>query len=77
MQPAARDGGHSAPGHGTNDGGLMLDMSAMKAADVVLWSGDPFSIYTKAELVFNDHPLIVGEPMPQPKPATDSQRIVA
>ncbi|HEU4699937.1 MAG TPA: amidohydrolase [Gemmatimonadales bacterium] len=25
-----------------------------KAADVVLWSGDPFSVYTKAEKVYND-----------------------
>ena len=25
-----------------------------KRADVVLWSGDPFSVYTKAEKVFNE-----------------------
>jgi imidazolonepropionase-like amidohydrolase len=25
-----------------------------KAADVVVWSGDPFSIYSKAEKVFNE-----------------------
>ena len=29
-----RDGGHSAPGFGTNDGGLVLDMSAMRTVRV-------------------------------------------
>ena len=29
-----------------------------KAADVVLWSGDPFSVYARAELVFNDGWLV-------------------
>ena len=29
-----RDGGHSAPGYGTNDGGLVIDMSAMKGIRV-------------------------------------------
>ncbi len=29
-----------------------------KAADVVLWSGDPFSVYSKAERVWNDGRLV-------------------
>ena len=29
-----------------------------KAADVVLWSGNPFSVYARAELVFNDGWLV-------------------
>src|SRR6266536_3308219 len=31
---ALRGGGHSAPGYGTNDGGLVLDLSAMKGIRV-------------------------------------------
>ena len=40
-----------------------------KAADVVLWSGDPFSIYTKADKVFLDGALVYdrGDPRFQPK----------
>ena len=29
-----RDGGHSAPGYGTNDGGLVIDLSGMKGIRV-------------------------------------------
>jgi imidazolonepropionase-like amidohydrolase len=29
-----------------------------KAADVVVWSGDPFSVYSKAERVYNDGRLV-------------------
>ena len=29
-----------------------------KAADVVLWSGDPFSVYSKVERVWNDGRLV-------------------
>src|SRR5215475_11648430 len=31
---SVRGGGHSAPGYGTNDGGLVIDLSAMKAISV-------------------------------------------
>jgi hypothetical protein len=34
---SVRGGGHSAPGYGTNDGGLVLDMSAMKGIRVDPW----------------------------------------
>ncbi|MBW8772587.1 MAG: amidohydrolase, partial [Gemmatimonadetes bacterium] len=33
-------------------------LEAGKAADVVLWSGDPFSVYSKAERVWNDGWLV-------------------
>ena len=31
---SVRGGGHSAPGYGTNDGGLVIDLSSMKAISV-------------------------------------------
>jgi FAD/FMN-containing dehydrogenase len=34
LRLSIRDGGHSAPGYGTNDGGLVIDMSAMKGIRV-------------------------------------------
>jgi FAD/FMN-containing dehydrogenase len=39
-----RGGGHSAPGYGTNDGGLVIDLSAMKAISV-----DPAGRRARAE----------------------------
>jgi len=42
-----------------------------KAADVVLWSGDPFLIYSKAEQVYNDGWLIYDRNDPKHQPATD------
>lgn len=37
-----------------------------KDADVVVWSGDPFSVYAKAELVFIDGALIYDRSNPNP-----------
>ncbi len=34
LRLSIRDGGHSAPGYGTNDGGIVIDMSAMKGIRV-------------------------------------------
>jgi imidazolonepropionase-like amidohydrolase len=42
-----------------------------KAADVVVWSGDPFSIYSKAEQVYNDGWLVFDRHDPKHQPATD------
>jgi imidazolonepropionase-like amidohydrolase len=42
-----------------------------KAADVVVWSGDPFSIYSKADLVFNDGWLVYDRHDPHHQPSTD------
>ena len=39
-----RGGGHSAPGYGTNDGGLVIDLSLMKAISV-----DPVKRTARAE----------------------------
>jgi FAD/FMN-containing dehydrogenase len=41
---SVRGGGHSAPGYGTNDGGLVIDLSAMKGIRV-----DPEARITRAE----------------------------
>lgn len=46
-------------------------LEAGKAADVVLWSGDPFSIYSKAEQVYNDGWLVYDRNDPKHQPATD------
>jgi imidazolonepropionase-like amidohydrolase len=37
-----------------------------KNADVVLWDGDPFSVYTKTEKVFVDGALLFDRSMPDP-----------
>ncbi|HWA16748.1 MAG TPA: amidohydrolase, partial [Gemmatimonadales bacterium] len=46
-------------------------LEAGKAADVVLWSGDPFSIYSKAEQVYNDGWLVYDRNDPNRQPQTD------
>ena len=42
-----------------------------KTADVVLWSGDPFSVYSKAERVYNDGWLVFDRDDPAHQPGTD------
>jgi imidazolonepropionase-like amidohydrolase len=42
-----------------------------KMADVVLWSGSPFSVYTRAELVYIDGALIYDRNNPASNPVTD------
>ncbi|HXH63665.1 MAG TPA: amidohydrolase [Gemmatimonadales bacterium] len=42
-----------------------------KMADVVLWSGDPFSVYTKAVQVYNDGWLVYDRNDPAHQPRTD------
>jgi imidazolonepropionase-like amidohydrolase len=42
-----------------------------KMADVVLWSGDPFSVYTKAVQVYNDGWLVYDRSDPRHQPHSD------
>jgi imidazolonepropionase-like amidohydrolase len=42
-----------------------------KMADVVIWSGNPFSVYTKAEQVFIDGALVFDRNDPERQPRTD------
>ena len=42
-----------------------------KEADVVVWSGDPFSVYTKAEQVFVDGALLYDRNDPSRQPVSD------
>jgi imidazolonepropionase-like amidohydrolase len=46
-------------------------LEAGKAADVVLWSGDPFSVYSKAERVWNDGWLVFDRNDPTHQWQTD------
>jgi imidazolonepropionase-like amidohydrolase len=46
-------------------------LEAGKMADVVVWSGDPFSIYSRAEQVFIDGALIFDRNDPARQPAMD------
>lgn len=42
-----------------------------KMADVVVWSGDPFSVYTRADQVYNDGWLVYDRHDPAHEPRTD------
>jgi imidazolonepropionase-like amidohydrolase len=42
-----------------------------KMADVVLWSGDPFSVYSHAEKVYVDGALLYDRNDPKRQPETD------
>ena len=42
-----------------------------KMADVVVWSGDPFSVYGKAVQVYNDGWLVYDRNDPAHQPRTD------
>ncbi len=42
-----------------------------KAADVVIWSGDPFSVYTRADLVFVDGAITWDRSDPSRRPVVD------
>ncbi len=46
-------------------------LEAGKMADVVIWSGDPFSIYSKAEKVFNEGWLVFDRSDPKRQYKTD------
>ena len=42
-----------------------------KMADLVIWSGDPFSVYSKAEKVFIDGALLYDRNDPRFQPKSD------
>src|SRR5207249_6880349 len=46
-------------------------LEAGKTADVVVWSGDPFSVYSKAEKVWNDGWLVFDRLDPKHQYKTD------
>jgi imidazolonepropionase-like amidohydrolase len=46
-------------------------LEAGKAADVVVWSGDPFSVYSSVEQVYNDGWLVFDRRDRQHRPETD------
>ena len=57
----------TAMGVGAETGSL----AAGKAADVVIWSGDPFSVYSQAEQVFIDGALLFDRSDPSRSPRVD------
>jgi FAD/FMN-containing dehydrogenase len=64
VELAVRSGGHSRPGYGTSDGGLVIDLSGMKAIDIdpdakTAWveTGNTAGEYTNATA---EHGLITG-----------------
>ena len=42
-----------------------------KNADLVLWSGDPFSVYSRADKVFIDGALVFDRSDPRRQPKSD------
>ena len=46
-------------------------LEAGKMADVVVWSGNPFSVYTRADLVFIDGARVYDRTQPERNPVTD------
>ena len=46
-------------------------LEAGKMADVVIWSGSPFSVYTRAEKVYIDGALAYDRNDPAVNPVTD------
>ena len=51
--------------------GVTGSLEPGKSADVVLWSGDPFSVYTKAERVYNEGRLVFDRNDPAHQLQTD------
>jgi FAD/FMN-containing dehydrogenase len=61
---AVRSGGHSGAGHGTSDGGIVLDLAALKALDVdaagrTAWAGTGLTA-GEVGTALAEHGLVVG-----------------
>jgi len=59
------------PAQALGIGDVTGTLEAGKMADVVLWNGDPFSVYTRAERVYIDGALVYDRNSPQSNPVTD------
>jgi FAD binding domain/Berberine and berberine like len=64
LELAVRSGGHSASGHGTTEGGIQLDLSAMRAIDVdvegrTVWA-EPGLTAVELTTALAEHGLAVG-----------------
>ena len=64
LELAVRSGGHSGAGHGVSDGGIVLDLSSMKALDVdpvgrVAWAGTGLTA-GEVTSALGEHRLAVG-----------------
>jgi FAD/FMN-containing dehydrogenase len=66
---AVRGGGHSAPGYGTNNGGVVIDLSSMKAISV-----DQTEQHARAEggVLWRENSTKQRRPMASPPPAAPS-----
>ena len=61
----------SSPAHALGIAEQTGSLEAGKMADVVLWSGDPFSVYSRAEKVFIDGALVYDRGDPARRPTSD------
>lgn len=61
----------SAPAAAMGLGDRIGSLQPGKYADVVIWSGDPFSVYTLADQVFIDGALVFDRKDPQRQPHSD------
>jgi imidazolonepropionase-like amidohydrolase len=61
----------SVPARAMGVGDRVGTLEAGKNADVVIWSGDPFSVYTLADQVFIDGALAYDRKDPRRQPTSD------
>jgi imidazolonepropionase-like amidohydrolase len=61
----------SAPANALGLADRIGSLEVGKNADVVVWSGDPFSIYTRADRVFIDGALVYDRADPRRRPRSD------